>query len=297
MRNGYRMQKFVQISAVACIVGALAGCRLFTHEAETVGKSPLRPAQPSSDSVTMEIIWARYAADDPQLNTDAWQDIDETQLPPAVRRELANNGFRAGVIGGTLPDAIARALNSGQPAADPAADEPESSQVDLAADPIVHGRVQQLRRNQRSEVQASEVYPSLSLLVNNVRELSGKNYAQAQAIYALRVDPQPDRTVLVELTPELHYGPLQWRWTRGEDDSGILRQAQVRDHDVFQQLRMSVRLAPGEMLVLMGLPDAGSRLGHYFHTTNSPEGPQQKLILIRLAGVPPSNTFADLRSE
>jgi hypothetical protein len=290
------MQMLMHIAAVSCLFGTLAGCRLFTHDAEPVGKSPLRPAQPSPDSVTMEIIWARYAADDSQLNTDAWQDIDETQLPPAVRRELANNGFRAGVIGGTLPDAIAQALNSSKYPADTAA-EGESSYVDLATDPIVHGRVQQLRRNQRSEVQASEVYPSLSLLVNNARELSGRTYAQAQAIYALRVDPQPDRTVLVELTPELHYGPLQWRWTRGEDDSGILRQAQVRDHDVFQQLRMSVRLAPGEMLVLMGLPDAGSRLGQYFHTTNSPEGPQQKLILIRLAGVPPSNTFAELRPD
>ena len=51
------------------------------------------------------------------------------------------------------------------------------------------------------------------------------------------------------------------------------------------------------MLVLMSLPDAGSRLGQYFHTVESPDGPQQKLILIRLAEVPPSDTFADLRVE
>jgi hypothetical protein len=57
---------------------------------------------------------------------------------------------------------------------------------------------------------------------------------------------------------------------------------------------MSVRLAPGEMLVLMGLSDAGSRLGHYFHTVESSEGWQQKLILIRLAEVPPSDIFAQL---
>jgi hypothetical protein len=277
-------------------LGAVGGCRLFTDDAGQLGKSPLRPAQASPDSVTMEIIWARYPANDPQLNSEAWQQIDETQLSPAVRRELANNGFRAGVIGGTLPDAIARALNSsGDSLAEATTSEGESPEVNVTTDPIVHGRVQQLRRKQRSEIQASEVYPSLPLLVNNGRELSGRTYAQAQAIYALRVDPQPDRTVLVELIPELHFGPLQWRWTRGEDDAGILRQAQVRDHDVFQQLRMSVKLAPGQMLVLMGLPDAGSRLGQYFHTTSSPEGPQQKLILIRLAGVPASDTFADLR--
>jgi hypothetical protein len=292
------MRYSLQFAAALSLIGTVGGCQLFTHDQDPVGKSPLRPAQPSPDSVTMEIIWARFPASDPQLNSDVWQEIDETQLAPAVRRELANNGFRAGVIGGTLPDAIARALNSGKPPSDEAnGSNGESTDIDLAAEPIVHGRLLQLRRNQRSEVQASEVYPSLPLLVNNFRELSGRTYAQAQAIYALRVDPQSDRTTIVELTPELHYGPLQWRWTRGEDDSGILRQAQVRDHEVFNQLRMSVRLSPGEMLVLMGLADAGSRLGQYFHTTNSPEGPQQKLILIRLAGVPPSNTFADLRYE
>ena len=43
----------------------------------------------------------------------------------------------------------------------------------------------------------------------------------------------------------------------------------------------------------MSLPDAGSRLGHYFHTVDSADGRQQKLILIRLAEVPPSDTFAD----
>ena len=37
------------------------------------------------------------------------------------------------------------------------------------------------------------------------------------------------------------------------------------------------------MLVLTSLPEARSRLGHYFHTSNSADGPQQKIILIRLA--------------
>ena len=63
---------------------------------------------------------------------------------------------------------------------------------------------------------------------------------------------------------------------------------------MFDRLRLTVKLAPGEMLVLMSLPDAGSRLGHYFHTVDSADGPQQKLILIRLAEVPPSDTFADM---
>ncbi len=266
------------------------GCRLMNDDAVVQGRSPLQPARPSPDSATIEIIWARFPLGDPALNDETWRDIDETQIEPSVRREMANNGLRAGIIGGQLPEAIARALHQGETPADAAATDGEEKTIQITADPIVRGRVRRLRRNQRSEIQASEVYASLPILINSGRELSGRTYQQAQAIYSLRIDPQPDRTTAIELTPELHHGAARVRWTGGDD--GILRQAPLRDREVFDRLRLTAKLAPGEMLVLMSLPDAGSRLGHYFHTVDSADGPQQKLILIRLAEVPPSDTVA-----
>jgi hypothetical protein len=289
------MTSLRSIAALAAFVIVTSGCRLFIDEDQPLGKSPLRPAEATPDSVRMEFIWARFAADDPDLNEATWREIDETQIAPAVRQELARNGFRAGVIGGTLPAAIARALRSGE-AADGESTAPGNvdnvEAVPLSAEPVVHGRIQQLRRNQRSEIQASEIHPSLPLLIGDGQELSGRTFHDAQAIYALRVDPQPDQTVLVELTPELHHGQARLRFARNDDNMGVLRQAPMRDREIFSKLRMSVRLAPGEMLVLLGLSDAGSRLGHYFHTVDSSDGPQQKLILIRLAEVPPSDIFA-----
>ncbi|HEX2477142.1 MAG TPA: hypothetical protein VHK01_20470 [Lacipirellulaceae bacterium] len=277
--------------AIGLLVLTTSGCRIFINDDDPLGKSPLRPAAASPDSVAMEIIWARFPSDDSELNEAAWREIDETQIAPSVRRELTNNGFRVGVIGGAVPAAIARALGSGESQDDEPSTHNRAEAATLTAEPIVHGRIQQLRRNQRSEIQASEVYSSLPLLVNCGQELTGRTYSDAQAIYALRVDSQPDQTVMVELTPELHYGPAQLRFTRDDDDLGILRQAPLREREVFSDLRMSVRLAPGEMLVLMGLRDAGSRLGDCFHSVESSEGRQQKLILIRLAEVPPSEMF------
>jgi hypothetical protein len=67
----------------------------------------------------------------------------------------------------------------------------------------------------------------------------------------------------------------------------------MREREVFESLRMHLRLAPGEMLVLMSLPDSASRLGHYFHTAEARSGREQKLVVIRLAQVPASTTFAD----
>jgi hypothetical protein len=288
------MKTLIYSSAAWCaLVGLTTGCRMFSQTELAKGHSPLRPAQASPDSVAMQLIWARYPAQDHSID-DAWREIDETQIEPSVRRELADNGLRAGVIGATMiPDAIERVMHRGEsrPRGEkaPASNDPSS----LAAEPVVHGRVQQLRRNQRSEIQASEVYPTLPLLVRGGSELGGHTYSDAQAIYALRVDPQPDRTTLVELTPELHFGQPHLNYT-GEE--GVLRQVLTRDREVFERLRISVKLAPGEMLVLMSLPDAGRSLGHYFHTVDSADGCRQKLILIRVAEVPNSDTFAAVSS-
>jgi hypothetical protein len=268
---------------------ACAGCAVFREDTAVVqNHSPMRLAQSSPDSVKMEIIWARIPASDVAPTNDAWAEIDETRIDPEVRRELTNNGLRAGVISGRLPEAIAEALNHGEGDADSAVIDGEST--DLAADAPVHGRVRQLKRHQRMEIQASEVFASLPLLVSSGRELGGRRYEQAQAVYALKVDPQPDSTTLVELTPELHHGTPRMQWTGG--DGGVLHQAPLREREVFERLRVSVPLAPGDMLVLMSLPKSKSRLGQYFHTSDASGGPQQKLILIRVADVPPSNSFA-----
>ena len=69
----------------------------------------------------------------------------------------------------------------------------------------------------------------------------------------------------------------------------------MREREVLESMRIDVRLAPGEMLMLAGLPDCGCRPGHYFHTAESSGGREQKLVFIRVAQVPNSDTFAASR--
>ncbi len=276
--------------ALALIVCLAGGCHMFSEKELVKSHSPLQSASPSPDSVAMEIIWARFPANDPVLDDSAWSEIDETQINPTVRRELLDNGIRAGVIAGTVPPAIDRVLHQGKTSAGGGKKTAAKQMDEFTNDPIVHGNVRRLRRNQRAEIQASEVYPTLPLLLSSGGELGGRPFMQAQAIYALRVDPQPDHMALVELTPELHSGEPKLRFTGGED--GILRQIPLRERKVFDRMKVSVRLAPGETLVLMSRPNSGSRLGDCFHTVDSTDGPQHKLILIRLAEVPTSDTFA-----
>ena len=72
------------------------------------GKSPLAPAMMASDSIALEKCSVRFAHADPQLDEEIWSEIDEECLPPAARARLAANGFRVGVIGSHMPDALER---------------------------------------------------------------------------------------------------------------------------------------------------------------------------------------------
>ena len=120
------------------------------------------------------------------------------------------------------------------------------------------------------EIRASEDMASMPLLVSHGRELGGRTLHDAQAIYALKIDPQPDQTVKVELTPEIHYGPSQLRWSGGEEGMDVvLRQLPMRGARCSSRCGWKCGSAPGEMLVLAGLPDAGCRPGHYFHTVET----------------------------
>jgi len=272
---------------------ALAGgCRLVSDEAVVQGTSPLRPATPSPDSVQMEVIWARCPLSDAEINDTVWSEIDETQVAPDIHRELARNGFRVGVVTGTPPDAIARILHWQANELQTEDDGVALRSLDLLHETKIHGSRRNLRCGERMEILASDNMESMPLLVSHGRELGGRTFRDAQAVYALRIDPQPNQTVKVELTPEIHYGRSQLRWSGSEEGMDVvLRQLPMRKREVFESMQMNVRLAPGEMLMLAGLPDCGSRPGHYFHMVESASGREQKIVLIRLAQVPKSDTF------
>ena len=192
----------LHLASCALVLSVFAGgCRLMGEEAVVQGTSPLRPVVPSPESVQMEVIWARCPLDDPEINDSAWAQIDETQVSPAVHRELARNGFRVGVIAANPPDAIARVLNMSG-AEQQAAKEGEASQtINVAHEQKIHGSRRNLRRGERMEIRASQNLASMPMLISRGHELGGRTFRDAQAIYALSIDPQPDQSVRVQLTP------------------------------------------------------------------------------------------------
>ncbi len=268
----------------------LTGCGVvLTTATVSTPQSILKAVRSGPDRVTLEIFQVRVAADDKQLAAELWQAADEQRLDLDVRNRLVSNGFRAGVIGGALPDSLARSLNLQSEMPE---EEQERIITDESATPKVARRVLQLKRREPATIQASEVQSSLHVLLNTESGLQGKSYEEVQGVYSLRAESLPGQQVEVQLIPELQHGELRNRYAGS--DQGIFVVTPSRERKVFDEMKMSVSLAAGEMLVVTGVPETPGSLGSAFHTERTAGVAEQKLVLVRLLQVPDSEILADV---
>lgn len=226
----------------------------------------------------LEVFFVRFPFGDPGPNDELWAEVDEQHFPADLRRRLAQNGFRLGMLDGRIPDTLARLLelkDGPQPAG-------EANQVDLSelasgSPPVL--RHLQIRAGQRKEIVASGLYEELPVLISESGQLGGQTYSQAQAVLAVKTFPQGDGRVRVELVPELHYGAPRQRWVGQE---GMWRLEAGKEQRVFDDMGFSATLSPGGMLLLSSLPNRPGSLGHHFFSEQSGRL-EQKLLVLRLS--------------
>jgi hypothetical protein len=264
-----------------------AGCTPFVHR-QAPGKSPLRPAQMSADAVVLDVFFARFPVGDFQANDLLWREIDEQQLPVEKRRELARQGMRVGLVAGQIPVTLSQLLDV--PESGPPGDGTNQVKLDeLDPTPRVVRRHMQVRAGHRSEIVASGIYDELPLLTCEQGKVCGQTYAKAQGVLGVRVLPEHDGRVRLDIVPELQYGDPGKRWIGAQ---GVWRLDTSRQKRVLENLAVSATLAPGEILVLTALPDRPGSLGHYFFTDDTSGRPEQKLLLVRLAQTQHDGLFA-----
>jgi hypothetical protein len=260
--------------AMLTLLAAAAGCQpLMTPK----GKPLFAPSPMSPDSCALEVLIIRVPFGDAQANQTLWKDVDESQFPADVRGRIARNGFRAGVVSGQVPEALAQLMDlSAKP---PATQQDERLNLsDMTDKPrVVRSRIH-ARNGKPNEIVASGVYDSLPLLLCEGDKVGGKTYEQAQAVLTLRAYPQPDGRVRLEVTPELQYGQPKNNWVA---DQGTWRSDFGRPKRPFEDLALTATLSPGSILVLTDLPERSGSLGHYFFTEKG-DRLDQKVLLIRL---------------
>jgi hypothetical protein len=273
-----------QITRVFVLLLALApgaGCRLV--EARPQGRSPLAPLMASSDAISLEVFSAPSPLDDPQVE-ELWKQVDEQTLSPDLRTRLAQNGIRAGVVGPNVPDALAALLKVTDEHITPE----ERTLVPLQANEGIRLTVMQPRAGERRDLVASQTYDQMPLLQRVGSQVEGKTYYKAEGRLALRVSKELDGRARLELTPELHHGEFKNRVT---GDDGMMTWKQERQKLLFDELKLSATLAPGQMLVVSCRSDRPGSIGHYFFTQSGGEQTMQKFFVLRIAQAAADRSF------
>jgi hypothetical protein len=268
------------------LVGML-GCRLVDPAPK--GRSPLAPLVISPDAIALEVFSVPAPLGDPQMAA-LWTEVDEQPLPADLRARLAQNGLRAGIVGNTVPDALAALLK----VTDERISADDRALVPIEAEEGIALTVMQPRIGERRDLVTSAVHDQIALFRHVDKQVEGKTYHKAEGRLALRVFRESDGRTRLELTPELHHGEFKSR-VRGSD--GIMILKQERQMELFDELKMSATLAPGQMLLITCQPDRPGTVGHCFFTQADGEKPIQKLYVLRVSQARPDRSFYEAPAD
>ncbi|MBP86061.1 MAG: hypothetical protein CMJ64_04985 [Planctomycetaceae bacterium] len=202
-----------------------------------------------------------------------WREIDEQNLPADVRRDLAANGMRSGIVGLQLPSQIRELLDAAKE---------ETTNTEAIASGSVTAIQQQLqsRAGERSVLVVVPELPNENVvLFNDAGRVSAKTFDSGQALFAIKTHPFGDGTVELELTPEIKHGDVQHQWVPG---NGSFKHDFSRAALVFEQLRLATVVSPGQTLLVTCTAEAKG-LGGLFFTKGSQPDAERLVLLIRLA--------------
>jgi hypothetical protein len=279
MRVSGRHHSAAVFVAAAALV-ATSGCRsggLLALEGPQL-ESPLEPAtaaagQPPASAartIPLEITFVRYDAADPLIGTELWTFLDEQAFDPALRRQLATNGLRCGIVTGDLPTHIAERL--------------AAAHLENEADAPLPGgmrRTLRLLPGKRADVVAAAAVPDLVLLEGTADGPRGHTLHDAGGFIVVRAWPAADGRVKIEAVPEIRHGPLRRSWV-GEEGMFRLEAAQTRHR--FDHVRIVATLPPQGRLVIACGGEPAATVGDALLREGRADGvASQRLLVIRPA--------------
>jgi hypothetical protein len=230
----------------------------------------------SQDTVVLELAFVRLPVADMAGENAIWHAADEQHFDPLLRRRLAENGLRVGLLGSQLPDTIREAF-----AREPNLLVEGGDEVDQEESREQRRGVRRLqcRQGRRNKVLASRTYSTLAVLTCEDGGLHGKHLTQAQCLFGLRAFPRGDGQVRLELTPEIEHGEMKNQWVGQE---GALMQRVGKERISYDTLRMSPQLALGQTLVVGTTTDIKGLGEHFFSEINLGTS-ERVFLLVRLA--------------
>ena len=233
----------------------------------------MRPPKMSPDSVVLEIAFVHAT---PQLRDeigDLWSEVDEQIMSTEMRRQLHDNGLRAGIVGMQIPIGLQKLLDERHEEVDLST--PDFAQLEQQISPQHMPHRIHSRAGVRSPVTAGPIVERLHILLNEDGVTRGESFSQAQCMLAVRSYPKGDGRVRIELVPEIEFGEPRNRRIATE---GMWRLDFGRDRKTFDHLRFEATLEPGQtLLVSCGSDPIG--LGRSFFSREN----ETTLMLIRVS--------------
>jgi len=280
-------QSLPLLSLLACL--AAAGClstppvdrfaSLDEPKAIALGDHGPRPV---ARTLPLEVFFLRCDQGDGRRGEALWSRVDEQMIDDTVRRRLAANGLRAGVLLGQLPEPILAALEPPLSAGEGGPPAPANT---ADATPPVVRRVLRLLPGRESELVALKAAPDLVVMEQDDEGLHGASYTDALPHFSLRAWPAADGRVRVDLVPVIRHGPLERSWV-GEDGAFKLETGQRKM--VLDRLRFEVTVPAEGLLVVGQAGSSGASVGDALFRPKS-----QGVADIRMLALRPLATGVD----
>ena len=239
-----------------------------------VAKKTLPPPRLAPDAVILEVTFIRVPASTNTVDSDFWNDLDETHLSAELRHRLSANGIRCGLVAGSFPDSLNTLLQS-----DTNTTELQGKTGDLNLNIENRNRRLQFRAGRPAQiVMSNSVKENITVITSVSDYATAERFNQAQCIFQIRTYPQGDGNVRVELIPQIHHGSPKSEF-RGQDGAWLLQtQRRVKEYSL---LPIDTQIAPGESLVLSATGD-NKGIGRQFFVVNDDDSKTNHLLLLRL---------------
>jgi hypothetical protein len=265
----------MRMGSLHVLVGIVlvAGCAQWaTPPATELTKLPLPALAP--DSVVLEVTFIRIPEERVDFEPRFWPEADEAALDADLRRHLASNGFRSGILGSPPPAALQELLDQ-QPPTDLG---DGSTRIEAGAEIAVRTHRLRSRSGHLSKVivRGAPVPKLAALLYDERGRIRGESLEQALCYYSITSHPQGNGQVQIELVPTIEYGQARSRF---KGQQGVWTVDNVgRPTKVYDDLKIDTVLSPGQS-VAIGCNEAHRGLGEQFFAAN-PEDQEPRLLLI-----------------
>lgn len=297
-----------------CVLGLclLSSCSLlklvFETDSDAVptsGSTPIQGFQRSKDTIAVEIFRVRVRPEHRELLQALWDDgsTSEQILPYEKRRQLNDEGFRVAIQGISMSPSLSRLLELDRiksvESTGTMFDRTSSEQIRGIENPIHEKQYTVADMSRENFVNHfsftflpgrdcilqtyDERLPEVAIFSREGKNVSGRTYHDAQGLLEMSAIPYPDGSgVQFELQPRLEYGTAKRRL--GLSHTSVSQASGMRECvDLKNDLKISLKLLPGQWLLLGASGERPTGVGRYFFTRE--EQSEQKLIIIRLSDV------------